>query len=81
MCVSSYPSDTLACNISRDTTLREIIAIGDIPLSTYRQQNINLFFGNVNAVEYCEEMMGFPALSELEELDKKINNIYTLASS
>jgi len=26
-CVSSYPSDTQACNVSRDTTKKEIISI------------------------------------------------------
>jgi hypothetical protein len=66
-CVSSYPSDTVAANVSRETTRREVISIGDIPKTDFKLQNINLFFGDVNAVQYCTEMFGFPNMFELEE--------------
>ena len=70
-CVSSYPSDTVAANVSRETTRREVISIGDIPKQDFKLQNINLFFGDVNAIQYCTNMFGFPDMFELEELIQK----------
>lgn len=64
--VSSYPSDTLAANVSKDTTSRELIAIGNFEKEDFLRQNINLFFGKVNSVEYCTEMLNFPTLEDLE---------------
>ena len=37
----------MAANVSKDTTVREIITIGDIPLDVFRLHNIDLFFGKV----------------------------------
>jgi hypothetical protein len=65
--VSAYPSATIACNVSKETTRKEISSVEGIDETTFRLQNINLIYGN-NSVEYCTEMMGFPALDELEEL-------------
>ena len=58
--VSSYPSDMSACNVSKETTQREIITIESIPEEIFRLQNINLLSGHVNAVEYCVNMFNFP---------------------
>lgn len=63
--VSSYPSDTIAANVSKDTTRRELMAIDSMELEDYRLKNINLFFGNVNAIDYCSSMFNFPTVSEL----------------
>lgn len=68
--VSSYPSDTQAANVSKDTTSREIIDIIGIARSDYMLYNIDLFFGNVNAIEYCQNMLNFPSLYRLEHLIK-----------
>ena len=66
-CVSSYPSDTVAGNVSRETTTREVLAIKGIDKDTFMLQNINLFFGEVNSVQYCSTMYNFPKLTELWE--------------
>ena len=70
-CVSSYPSDTVAANVSRETTRREVISIGNIPKQEFKLQNINLFFGDVNNIQYCCEMYNFPDMFELVELTKE----------
>jgi hypothetical protein len=63
--VSSYPSDVLACNVSKETTKREIVSIGDIDEFVFRMQNINALSGPINAIEYCTTMFNFPKPEEL----------------
>lgn len=69
--VSSYPSNTRAANVSRDTTSREIIDIEGVDMEVAKLENINLFFGNVNSLSYCKNMFNFPTLQELDKLIKK----------
>lgn len=64
-CVSAYPSATSVANVSKGTTLREIILIGDIPERTFRMQNLNFILGEINAVEYCQTMFKLPKPEEL----------------
>ena len=71
--VSGYPSDTQAGNVSKDTTVREIIDINGIDKDDFKLQNINLMFGIVNNVEYCSTMFNFPTLVELKEKIKNKN--------
>lgn len=63
--VSSYPSDMSACNVSKETTQREVITIEGIPEEIFRLQNINLLSGHVNAVEYCVNMFNFPTADQV----------------
>ena len=63
--VSAYPSCINAANVSKDTTLREIIKIGNIPFNTFRKQNINYMFGKVNSVDYMSTMCKFPTMFDL----------------
>lgn len=65
--ISSYPFSTIAFNLSKETTCREIIDIHEIPEDTFRKQGINLVYGPVNAIEYCSVMMNFPDLDCLLE--------------
>lgn len=55
---SSYPSCILACNVSKETTVREIISIEGIDEMLFRHQNINALSGPVNAIEYSTTMFG-----------------------
>lgn len=73
MAISSYPSDILAANVSKDTTNRELLDVEGIDRLDFMRQNINLFFGKVNHVEYCSAMLNFPSLSSLSKrwLDSK----------
>lgn len=63
--VSSYPSCTAAANVSKETTLREIIDVQGIPEYVFRMQNINCVSGHANALEYCTTMFNFPKPFEL----------------
>lgn len=65
--VSSYPSDILAANVSKDTTSRELLSIEGLTKDEFILENINLFFGCVNSVDYCVNMLDYPSLPELLE--------------
>ena len=73
--VSGYPSNGMAANVSKDTTAREVLSIGDIEKDVFRLQNINLFFGHVNSLEYGSTMLKAPTLYQvvqyLEDLEKE----------
>lgn len=68
--VSSYPSDILALNVSKETTKKEIITICGVNEKIFRMENINLLSGHTNAVEYCTTMFNFPKPDELLKLYK-----------
>jgi len=69
--VSGYPSDGMAANVSKDTTMRELISIDGIDKDVFMLQNINLFFGAVNNIEYGNTMMGLPSIYDVESILKK----------
>lgn len=58
--VSAYPSCTAVANVSRETTVKEVIDIQGIDEALFRRHNINLLQGHVNAIEYATEMHGLP---------------------
>lgn len=58
--VSSYPTCTSVGNVSRETTVFEIIDIVGVEEVDFRAQNINLLQGHVNALEYANVMHGLP---------------------
>lgn len=62
--VSAYPSCTAVANVSKATTVREIIDIVGIPEEMFRRQNINLLQGHVNALEYATTMFNLPTPQE-----------------
>ena len=72
---SGYPSDGQACNVSKDTTVREIISIGDINKKDFKLNNINFMYGKVNHSTYMINMCKFPTFRQLgkkvKELRKK----------
>lgn len=70
--VSSYPSDTRAANVSKDTTSRILLGIDGYTKEEFMLQNINLFFGKVNSGQYCTTMLNFPTYTELlKQVEKK----------
>lgn len=78
--VSGYPSNTQACNVSKDTTRKEIIAIGSHGKEFFIINNINLMFGKVSHVEYCTNMFKFPELLDLKKnIKEKIEREETAA--
>lgn len=68
--VSSYPNCTLVANVSKRTTRKEVIRIGNIPEQVFRMQNLNCIFGLTNAVEYSQNMFGFPKFDDLDRMFK-----------
>lgn len=69
--VSAYPSGILTCNISKETTTREIITIEDVPEEVFKMQNINCLSGKTNSLEYCVNMFNFPKPEQLLEMYQK----------
>ena len=65
--VSGYPSNGQLANVSKDTTIRELLEIEGIDKEEFKKQNINLFFGAVNHVEYCTEMFNFPTVYGVDD--------------
>ena len=65
---AAYPTNQCVFNVSRSTTLSELIDIVGVHPSVYRMENLNLLSGKVNATEYCRIMFQFPALHELSVL-------------
>lgn len=71
--VSSYPSNTRAANVSRDTTSRELMSIEGVSMDIAKLQNINLFFGYINSLSYCKNMFNFPTLQEIDKIMRNEN--------
>jgi DNA polymerase elongation subunit (family B) len=62
---ASYPNGISTCNISKETTRREIIDIVGIPEEIYRNQSLNLNGGHTNASEFCQFMFKAPSFEQL----------------
>lgn len=63
----SYPYGQACLNISRETTVKEIITIEGVDEHTFRMQGIGLSGGPTNSIEYCQLMMNFPSMEELRQ--------------
>ncbi len=64
---SAYPTNQCVFNVSKETTKRELISVKGLHFDTFSLLNINALSGEVNAVDYCTQMFGFPSLAELEK--------------
>jgi hypothetical protein len=71
----AYPSTQVASNVSKETTCREVISISKVDSYLSRMENINLFSGHVNALEYCQAMFNFPRLDNLLEAYQNTKSI------
>ncbi len=65
--ISAYPSAGVACNISKQTTKKELVAIEGMSKDEFLYENINLFSGKVNAIEYACNMYNFSSLLEIDD--------------
>ena len=70
-CVSSYPSDIQAGNISSQTTRAEILRVGAFSPKVFKANNINLISSNSNTLEYCSTMLGLPSASKMMSLARE----------
>ena len=75
-CVSSYPSDIQACNVSISTLRAEVLKIGNYHKTYFKNNNINLISSNANTIEYCNNMMNLPDARSmiLEARNVYVNN-------
>ena len=71
-CISSYPSDIQAMNISLSALVAEVVSVGDIEKSDFIANNINIVSSNAGVVEYCNKMMNMPTHYEMIEEAIKI---------
>jgi len=71
---SAYPTSITALNTSKETTKHEYIRLEGAHTSpdNVLKQNMNIFNGAVNALDYCIHVYGF---SPLEEVDKIIQSL------
>ena len=67
---SAYPSEISAMNTSKETTKHEYIRMTGIKTSQANalKQNMNIFGGAVNALDYCRFIYGFPSMEEIDTL-------------
>jgi len=63
-CISSYPSDITALNVSKETCRRELIAIEGIPKERFMYENMNFIMGKCNSPSYSINMFNLPTFSE-----------------
>lgn len=63
--VSAYPKSIECLNVSKSTTVREVIGMDGVDEHTFRMQNINLMGGRINGLEYAQTMFGLPKPGEL----------------
>jgi hypothetical protein len=67
---ASYPNGIIVFNISKETTMKELISIEGVNEDTKRMATINLSGGCTNAVEICNTIFGLPTLDKwLDECD------------
>jgi hypothetical protein len=70
---SGYPSDTMLLGLSKMTTAREILSIGDIDREEFKRCNLNITTGKIADIDYAVSMFKFPTILDL---DKKYINRY-----
>lgn len=63
--VSAYPSATMVLNVSKETTLRELISIDGKEEDVFRIQNLNFVIGYSNSLEYVVNMFDAPKPQDL----------------
>lgn len=64
---AAYPTNGYAFNVSKETTKREPISIGNLPSGTIKEQVINFSAGHVNAVSFCNNMFNLPTLDQMAD--------------
>lgn len=65
--VSGYPSDGVAANVGYSTTKCEVSEIEGMDTNEFREHNINMLLGRVNALSYGSAMLNMPKIVELME--------------
>lgn len=65
---AAYPSNGVALNISKETTVKELLSIKGVDITTRKHQGMNLSGGHTNAVEFMSKMFKAPTIFEMDDL-------------
>lgn len=65
---AAYPNATVVGNVSKETTLTEVISIGNLLPEMFNEQSLGLIVGSANSIEYSTKMLGLCNLIEMKEL-------------
>lgn len=75
---SSYPSNQRLLNISKTTTVTELIATFNIPESIMREVGLNISSNGDNSIDFCHRVLGYPHLAGvLAKWDAQNDNVYS----
>lgn len=69
--ISGYPNNGQQANVSRDTTIKELLEIEGIKKDDFKCENISLIFGPVSHLQYAQNMFHFPTMLEMDQFFKK----------
>ena len=61
----SYPNGEAALNTSKETTVREPMRIDGIREEVWRNENMGISAGHVNAYAWCQNILNFPSHEEI----------------
>lgn len=64
----SYPTGECTMNISKETTVKELVEVEGIPDETMRMQGINLSGAQSNAAEFCQTIFKCPQFFDLLDM-------------
>lgn len=64
---SGYPNNIQTGNVSKATTWRELLSVDGIDKEMFKKENINLLMGPSSHIQYCQIMLNFPSVSEVDE--------------
>lgn len=75
---SSYPSTEIHDNVSKETTMMEIVEIDGLTMNELRECGLNMMAGSVNAVQFCKRIYRLPEFETLSGafLEELGNTLY-----
>lgn len=65
---SGYPNGGIVFNISKETTVKELVSIEGVSEFDKKMGTINFSAGYVNSLEICNKLLGMPTLEDWENL-------------
>lgn len=71
---ASYPNGEVCYNISKETTVRELLKVEGIDEWVAKHENMLLITGHVDALQWCSNMLGFPKLDDVLKLYDEENS-------
>lgn len=63
---AAYPTNQVVANVSRATTVYELVGIDGLEMGRVKMNTLNFNSGATNALEFCHEMFDMPQLAEMD---------------